>query len=207
MVPPRQASLVMHRREAAARNKPGPLTRLSRPSSQNKCCPVSLAAAGFCESVPSGRVVVRSRDGMALSSPPPHLLHTILVLLKELDVRHAHSRTALALTAGLLAVLGTSGCRATGRGTSSTERSESFLRVDNRSMLDMTVYVLRGGERRRLGLVNALSTQMLSIPRVLIEGAGVLRFLADPIGGTRTPVSEEIVVRHGDVVQLIIPPQ
>jgi hypothetical protein len=74
-------------------------------------------------------------------------------------------------------------------------------------MLDMTVYVIRGGGRRRLGLVNALSTQTLRIPVTLIEGAGVLRFLADPIGARRTPVSEEILVRHGDVVQLIIPPQ
>jgi hypothetical protein len=151
--------------------------------------------------------VVRFRHGMARSFVPPHLLHKISRLLKELHVRHAHLRTFLMLTVGLLALVATSGCQATGRGPLSTERSESFVRVDNRSMLDMTVYVLRGGERRRLGLVNALSTQMLSIPRVLIEGAGVLRFLADPIGGTRTPVSEEIVVRNGDVVQLIIPPQ
>ena len=71
----------------------------------------------------------------------------------------------------------------------------------------MTIYVLRGGERRRLGLVNALSTQVLPIPSVLIDGSGVLRFLADPIGGNRTPVSEEIFVRDGDVVPLIIPPQ
>jgi hypothetical protein len=74
-------------------------------------------------------------------------------------------------------------------------------------MLDMTVYVVRGVERRRLGLVNALSTQTLTIPGVLVDGSGVLRFLADPIGANRTPVSEEIVVRRGDVVQLIIPPQ
>ena len=74
-------------------------------------------------------------------------------------------------------------------------------------MLDMTIYVLRGGERRRLGLVNALSTQTLPIPSVLIDGSGVLRVLADPSGGNRTPVSEEIFVRDGDVVQLIIPPQ
>jgi hypothetical protein len=69
------------------------------------------------------------------------------------------------------------------------------------------VYVVRGGERRRLGLVNALSSQMLTIPSVVIDGSGVLRFLADPVGANRTPVSEEIVVRHGDVVQLVIPPQ
>jgi hypothetical protein len=122
-------------------------------------------------------------------------------------VRHPHSRAAVALAAGLLALLAGVGCRSTGGGTPPGQRSEAFVRVENRSMLDMTVYVVRGGERRRLGLVNALSTQTLPIPGVLIDGAGVLRFLADPIGASRTPVSEEIVVRHGDVVQLIIPPQ
>jgi hypothetical protein len=122
-------------------------------------------------------------------------------------VRHAHSRAALALTAGLIALLAVAGCRSTGRDAPSVQRPEAFVRVDNRSMLDMTVYVVRSGERRRLGLVNALSTQTLPIPSVLIDASGVLRFLADPIGASRTPVSEEIVVRHGDVVQLVIPPQ
>ncbi len=119
----------------------------------------------------------------------------------------AHSHTPVALAAGLMLLLAGTGCRSTGRAVPPAQRSEAFVRVENRSMLDMTVYVVRGGERRRLGLVNALSTQMLPIPRVLVDGAGVLRFLADPIGGNRTPVSEEIVVNHGDVVQLIIPPQ
>jgi hypothetical protein len=129
------------------------------------------------------------------------------VSLKELHVPHAPSRAAVALAAGLIALLALAGCRSTGGAVPSSQRSEAFVRVENRSMLDMTVYVMRGGERRRLGLVNALSTQMLPIPSVLVDGSGVLRFLADPIGASRTPVSEEIVVRHGDVVQLIIPPQ
>lgn len=122
-------------------------------------------------------------------------------------MRHALSRAGLALTAGLIALVAVAGCQSTGRGAPSTQRAEAFVRVDNRSMLDMTVYVVRSGERRRLGLVNALSTQTLRIPSVLIEASGVLRFLADPIGASRTPVSEEIIVRHGDVVQLVIPPQ
>jgi hypothetical protein len=107
----------------------------------------------------------------------------------------------------LVLLLAAAGCRSTGGAPPAGQRSEAFVRVDNRSMLDMTIYVIRGGERRRLGLANALSTQLLPIPSVLIDGSGVLRFLADPIGGSRTPVSEEIVVRHGDVVQLMIPPQ
>jgi hypothetical protein len=104
-------------------------------------------------------------------------------------------------------LIAVAGCQSTGGRRAPADRSEAFVRVENRSMLDMTIYVVRGGERRRLGLVNALTTQMLSIPSVLIDGSGVLRFLADPIGGSRTPVSEEVFVRDGDVVQLIIPPQ
>lgn len=123
-------------------------------------------------------------------------------------MRRTRVPTPLALAAGLAALLVVAGCRSTGGARAPAgQRSEAFVRVENRSMLDMTIYVLRGGERRRLGLVNALSTQVLPIPSVLIDGSGVLRFLADPIGGNRTPVSEEIFVRDGDVVQLIIPPQ
>jgi hypothetical protein len=145
---------------------------------------------------------------MVLAVAHKHLVRPArLVSLKESHVRHAHSRAALALAAGLIALLAAASCRSTGGGAPAGQRSEAFVRVENRSMLDMTVYVVRGSERRRLGLVNALSTQVLPIPGVLVDGAGVLRFLADPIGANRTPVSEEIVVRHGDVVQLIIPPQ
>ena len=123
-------------------------------------------------------------------------------------MRRALFRTPLALAAGLVALLTPAGCKSTGGAAApAVHRAEAFVRVENRSMLDMTIYVVRGAERRRLGLVNALTTQMLSIPSVLVNGSGVLRFQADPIGGSRAPVSEEIFVRDGDVVQLIIPPQ
>lgn len=122
-------------------------------------------------------------------------------------MRRAHFHTPLTLLPALVALLAVAGCQSKGARGPAPQRSEAFVRVENRSMLDMTIYVVRGGERRRLGLVNALSTQMLSIPSVLVEGSGVLRFQADPIGGNRTPISEEIFVRNGDVVQLIIPPQ
>jgi hypothetical protein len=121
-------------------------------------------------------------------------------------VRHAQIHTRLVLV-GIFLLVAVAGCQSTGGRHVPADRAEAFVRVENRSMLDMTIYVVRGGERRRLGLVNALTTQMLSIPSVLINGSGVLRFLADPIGGSRTPVSEEVFVRDGDVVQLIIPPQ
>ena len=160
------------------------------------------------------RIVTKYRDrslGCALAWRSLRIVGIFRALgvlfLKESLVPYASSRSALTIAGALVVLLVAAGCRSTGSAPPSGQRSEAFVRVENRSMLDMTVYVIRSGERRRLGMVNALSTQTLQIPGVLVDGAGVLRFLADPIGASRTPVSEEIVVRHGDVVQLIIPPQ
>ena len=82
------------------------------------------------------------------------------------------------------------------------------MRVDNQGFADMTIYALRGGERIRLGLAVGNSTTSLTIPAYLASGAaGPLRFLADPVGGSRAPVSEELIVRPGEVVTLTIPPR
>lgn len=122
-------------------------------------------------------------------------------------MRRAQSHTPLTRMAAIVALFVVASCASTARRGPAPQRFEAFVRVENRSMLDMTIYVVRGGDRRRLGLVNALTTQTLSIPSVLVAGSGVLRFQADPIAGRRTPISEEIFVRNGDVVELSIPPQ
>ena len=81
------------------------------------------------------------------------------------------------------------------------------LEVQNRQFLDMTVYVVNGGLRQRLGVARGNSTTSLPIPERLIRGgASQLRFLCDPIGGQGLPVSEEIMVEPGDIVELVIPP-
>jgi hypothetical protein len=81
-----------------------------------------------------------------------------------------------------------------------------MLQVENRGFTDMVIYAISGGQRARLGLATGNSTKSFTIPNHLIRSAGVLRFLADPIGGNRTPVSEEMTVHPGDIVTLTIPP-
>ena len=81
------------------------------------------------------------------------------------------------------------------------------VQVQNQGFSDMVVYAINGGQRIRLGLAGGNSTSTFTIPRHLIRGAGGIRFLADPVGGSRTPVSEEMTVNPGDVVTLTIPPQ
>ncbi len=82
-----------------------------------------------------------------------------------------------------------------------------MVQVQNQGFSDMVVYAVNAGQRIRLGLATGHSTRMFTIPRHLIRGAGAIRFLADPIGGNRTPVSEEMTVNPGDLVTLTIPPQ
>jgi hypothetical protein len=86
-------------------------------------------------------------------------------------------------------------------------RAETMLRVENQDFLDMNVYVVRSGQRIRLGSVAGLTSRVLPIPASLVGGGAELRFLVDPVGSNRTPISQEIFVQPGDVVDLVIPPQ
>jgi hypothetical protein len=81
------------------------------------------------------------------------------------------------------------------------------LRVDNQAFLDMTIYVYRNSQRLRLGQATGNSTTRFTIPPNLLFGTTALRFQADPIGGSRTPISQEISVSPGDEVILLIPAQ
>ena len=81
----------------------------------------------------------------------------------------------------------------------------TYLRVENRAFLDMTIFVYRSSQRIRLGSATGNSTTRLRIPNDLIFGSTPLRFQADPIGGKRQSVSQEISVSPGDEVILMIP--
>jgi hypothetical protein len=80
------------------------------------------------------------------------------------------------------------------------------LEVENQGFSDMVIYAVNGAQRVRLGLATGNSTKSFTLPSYLVRGTGTLRFLADPVGGTSTPVSEESTVHPGDIVTLTIPP-
>lgn len=79
------------------------------------------------------------------------------------------------------------------------------LRVENRSGLMMTIYVLRSSQRVRLGQVSGYDEETFTLPDHLVRGLPSLRFLADPLAGSRSPVSQEILVEPGDAIELLIP--
>lgn len=98
-------------------------------------------------------------------------------------------------------------CAGHSQDTNPAPTESAMVQVQNQGFTDMVVYAVSGGQRIRLGLATGHSTKSFTIPRHLVRGAGPIRFLADPIGGNRSPVSEEMTVQPGDIVTLTIPPQ
>jgi hypothetical protein len=68
------------------------------------------------------------------------------------------------------------------------------------------VFLIRGGQRIRLGMVPGLSSRILTVRPELVGYGTELRFELHPIGGRSNPISETITARPGDVIQLRIPP-
>jgi hypothetical protein len=97
-------------------------------------------------------------------------------------------------------------CSRNPRPSSGNAQEQTTLRVENQGFSDMTIYAIQEGQRIRLGLATGNSTSVFKIPDYLLGAANTIRFLADPVGGTRTPVSDEISVHPGDQVTLTIPP-
>ena len=107
----------------------------------------------------------------------------------------------------VLALVGLASCGGHPAETSARPDSPAQLEVQNQSFADMVIYAVSGGQRIRLGLATGNTTKSFRLPSYLVRNGGSIRFLADPVGGNRTPVSEEMTVRPGDLVSLTIPPQ
>ena len=71
----------------------------------------------------------------------------------------------------------------------------------------MNVYVVGdGGSRNRLGTVTGNTDQEFVIPDYIIGPASTVRFLVEPIGSNRSPISNSLAVQPGQTVTLTIPP-
>jgi hypothetical protein len=104
-----------------------------------------------------------------------------------------------------LVLLG-AGCKTLSPGSGSTNQNQAtVLQVDNQGFIDMDVFTLRSSQRVRLGTAPGASKSNFTIPPSLVSGLTPLRFIADPIGGRRASVSQEITVAPGDTVVMTIP--
>ena len=118
---------------------------------------------------------------------------------------HGARRAVVGVLAAGLAFLATA-CAPRSTQTGAMD-APAMVEVDNRAFLDATVYVLRSGQRIRLGTATGSSRTIFTLPRGLVSGATQLSFLMDFVGSSRSPVSEEITVLPGDTVMLTIPPR
>ena len=106
-----------------------------------------------------------------------------------------------------LLLLGASACKTFSHGAGAAEQSyPTVVQVDNQGFLDMNIYAARSSQRVRIGTAVGNSKTNLTIPAGLVTGLTPLRFIADPIGGSRASVSMEITVAPSDTVVLTIPP-
>jgi hypothetical protein len=83
---------------------------------------------------------------------------------------------------------------------------DTYVYVDNQGFTDMDIYAISGGQRIRLGTAVGVRKSKFKLPDYLVGGMQQVRFLARPIAGNRSPVSEQITIQPGEDVTLTIPP-
>jgi hypothetical protein len=110
--------------------------------------------------------------------------------------------TAIALLSAGAAACGRKPVETTAGGA--VRADSTSIVIENRALYDMTIYVLEGSTRRRLGTANSVSTTRLDIPRSVVGNGRDLQFLADPFAGRGNAVSERIYVRPGEQVSMTI---
>ncbi len=81
------------------------------------------------------------------------------------------------------------------------------VEIINNNFYDMNIFIIRSGQRIRLGNVRGNGSRVLTIPAYVADTGGSFRFLADPIGSNRGPISQEMFINPGDEVRLTIPAQ
>lgn len=107
----------------------------------------------------------------------------------------------LALVAVMAACSG-----ATRQGTPSMRdpSSTAAVRITNQSWMQVVMYVVRSGQRVRLGEVQSQSTRTFRLPSGMQYGT--IRFLADPVGSQQTAQSWEMTLVPGETMSLTVPP-
>ena len=77
------------------------------------------------------------------------------------------------------------------------------VRVFNHNTLDVTVYVLAGGQAFRLGTVTSFGSASFTLPAIAATASG-LQLLADPIGQASEYATEPFTVTAGQQVDWTI---
>lgn len=74
------------------------------------------------------------------------------------------------------------------------------LRVVNHNWLDITVFLLQGTQRERIGVATATTTTEFHVPLRQLAAGAEYRLFGDPVGSRETVRSETLHAQDGDVV-------
>jgi hypothetical protein len=75
------------------------------------------------------------------------------------------------------------------------------VQIENHFMGDVTIYLVRGSLRQRLGMVTALGSAEYSFPWRWLSQSGGSRLLAYPIAGARAQLSEPLILQPGQWIK------
>ena len=112
-------------------------------------------------------------------------------------------RSPRALATAALLVLSVVACRRTVAVGGPDEVEEvlppepATLQVQNHHNSDITIYLVRGNVRSRLGQVVAAGSQRWTLPAPVVRDAAGVVFVADPIGERGELRTERVVLRSG----------
>ena len=97
----------------------------------------------------------------------------------------------------------------TGRPGSADPSNQTRARIENRSSLDVDIYVRRNdGRDSRLGFASGGETTTFALPPTITAGAAWVRFEARPVRGSgEVVVSEPFPVQMGEEISWSVPPQ
>jgi hypothetical protein len=97
-------------------------------------------------------------------------------------------------------------CSSSGRGVRPGSEVVTTLEVENQNFADMTIFLVNGGQRIRLGRATGKTKTAMRLPRNVLTFPRELQFLAEPAGGQSGGSTSRIWVTPGDTVLLIVTP-
>jgi hypothetical protein len=94
-------------------------------------------------------------------------------------------------------------CRPKGAATSvePDPATPVVVEVENHFHGDVIIYLMRGNQRQRLGMVTALSTSVFTFPWRRLGAGGNNRLLAYPLAGARAYASDPLNVQPGQSIK------
>lgn len=85
--------------------------------------------------------------------------------------------------------------------TARTDPVEVVLTVTNHHFVDITVYVEHDGQRTRVGIVTAATTQQFLLPMRVLGVAHQFRLYGEAIGSPETVRTETLTIQPGQAIE------